>query len=98
MESQITLEGIRELRGRLLAALDDLEGVEQKLQVAEHMVTKAGKVVEMTRPREEAEPAPKTTAAPQHAERILLRTLMQASTIKRSRPVCDLESIRRLIV
>ncbi len=57
--SQITLNDIRELRHQLMTALDDLSELEHRVQKANHVCRKAGKVVEAIRSwKEEESPAP----------------------------------------
>jgi len=55
----ITIDGIRELRHQLMTALDDLSEVEHRVQKANHVCRKAGKVVQAIRSwKEEESPAP----------------------------------------
>jgi len=51
----ITIDEIRELRHQLMTALDDLSEVEHRVQKANHVCRKAGKVVQAIRSWKEEE-------------------------------------------
>lgn len=54
--SPITIDDIRELRYQLMAALDDMRELEHRVQKANYVCRKAGKVVEAIRSRKVEEP------------------------------------------
>lgn len=55
----ITIDDIRELRNQLMMALDDLSELEHRVQKANHVCRKAGKVAQVIRSwKEEESPAP----------------------------------------